>query len=167
MRIQLQRAVAALLGVMLAGSVANAETWPFDFSELRSQHYAQVYRAQIQAAYQGNAAAQYEIGVMYQTSRAVPQDFVEAARWYRRAAEQGHARAQYRLGSMYVIGQGVPESFFKAYIWLNLAASHGVPRAAEYRDTVGYSLTARQITEAQRAARIWRPKPPHPIQPGE
>jgi uncharacterized protein len=40
-------------------------------------------------AEQGNADAQFNLGVMYSKGRGVPQDYVEAVNWYRRA---GRAR---------------------------------------------------------------------------
>jgi hypothetical protein len=46
---------------------------------------------------------------MYRDGKGVPQDDVEAVRWYRLAADQGHANAQYNLGVMYDIGAGVPQ----------------------------------------------------------
>ncbi len=50
------------------------------------------------AADQGNATAQFNLGVMYDTGRGVPQDDAEAVRWYRLAADQGDADAQFNLG---------------------------------------------------------------------
>ena len=47
----------------------------------------------------------------------VPQDYAEAARWYRKAAEQGLAEAQYDLGGMYDIGAGVPHDDADAFRW--------------------------------------------------
>jgi TPR repeat protein len=41
----------------------------------------------------------------------VPQDYVEAVKWFRRAAEQGFADAQDSLARMYVQGQGVPKDY--------------------------------------------------------
>lgn len=70
----------------------------------------QAQTAQIDAlrerAEQGDAAAQYELGLGYKLGERVPQDAVEAARWYRLAAEQGYASAQYGLGSAYYSGDG-------------------------------------------------------------
>jgi len=51
------------------------------------------------------ATAQFNLGLMY---GSVPQDDVEAAKWYRLAAEQGYAPAQANLGVMYRNGEGVP-----------------------------------------------------------
>jgi TPR repeat protein len=55
----------------------------------------------------------------------VPQDYKEAAKWYRMAAEQGHAWAQYNLGGMYLRGQGVPQDYKEAAKWWRKAAEQG------------------------------------------
>ena len=62
------------------------------------------------AAEQGDAVAQYKLGVMYYDGSGVLQDYAEAVKWYREAAEQGHAIAQNSLGQMYDLGQGVPQA---------------------------------------------------------
>ena len=54
--------------------------------------------ALVDAAEQGDAEAQYKLGFMYEGSDSVPEDYAEAAKWYRKAAEQGHVEAQYGLG---------------------------------------------------------------------
>ena len=52
------------------------------------------------AAEQGNIDASNNLGVMYLTGKGVPQDYTEAAKWFRMAAEQGDGRAQFNLGWM-------------------------------------------------------------------
>ena len=76
-------------------------------------------------AEQGNAVAQYSLGVMYDNGQGVPQDFKEAVRWYRLAADQGNAVAQSNLGFMYGNGRGVPQDFKEAVRWYRLAADQG------------------------------------------
>ena len=61
------------------------------------------------AADQGNAAAQFNLGVMYKKGRGVTQDYQEAFSWWHKAAEQGVAEAQYNLGVMYEHGLGVAQ----------------------------------------------------------
>jgi TPR repeat protein len=61
--------------------------------------------------------AQYNLGLMYGKGWGVPQDYAEAAKWYRRAAEQGYAKAQYNLGVMYYNGEGVPQDYAEAVKW--------------------------------------------------
>ena len=92
---------------------------------------------------------------MYGTGRGVPQDFVEAARWFRLAAEQGSAIAQYNLGDMYGNGEGVPEDIVLAYMWYNLAAAQGNEVAQDSKDILEQYMTSEQIAEAQRLSREW------------
>src|SRR5215212_1711619 len=40
---------------------------------------------------------QVKLGVMYARGQGAPQDYVEAAKWFRKAAERGDARAQATL----------------------------------------------------------------------
>ena len=64
-------------------------------------------KATIERAQQGDAAAQFRLGEMYDLGQGVRQDYAEAVRWYRRAAEQGNARAQFALAEMIKNGDGV------------------------------------------------------------
>ena len=59
-------------------------------------------------AEKGDAAAQFNLGVMYQNGEGVSKDNVEAVKWYRKAAEQGDDYALVNLGAMYRQGEGVP-----------------------------------------------------------
>jgi hypothetical protein len=56
---------------------------------------------------------------MYYNGKGVPQDYAEAARWYRKAADQGNADAQNNLGVMYGNGQGVPQDYVRAHMWFS------------------------------------------------
>lgn len=44
-------------------------------------------------AEQGNAEAQYSLGVCYRCGDGVEKNLEEAIKWYRKAAEQGYAKA--------------------------------------------------------------------------
>ncbi|HMC31353.1 MAG TPA: tetratricopeptide repeat protein, partial [Candidatus Angelobacter sp.] len=46
-----------------------------------------------EAASEGYAPAQYEIGRIYLYGRGIPADYAKALRWERKAAEQGDSRA--------------------------------------------------------------------------
>jgi TPR repeat protein len=125
--------------------------------------YATALRLFRSFAEQGNAYAQFNLGLMYFQGRGVPQDYGTAAAWYRRAADQGYAAGQANLGTMYVLGQGVPQDYVMAYSLLDLAAA-GLPNAAvrsstaALRDAVAGKMSPAQIAEAQRLARDWKPK---------
>lgn len=55
----------------------------------------------------------------------MPQDYAEAARWYRKSADQGYPQAQYTLGFMYYYGYGVQRDRVQADDLFQQAAAHG------------------------------------------
>ena len=57
--------------------------------------YATALREWKPLAEQGNADAQFNLGLMYEKGRGVPQDYKTAMKWYRLAAEQGDADSQF------------------------------------------------------------------------
>ncbi|MDH5775672.1 MAG: sel1 repeat family protein [Nitrospirota bacterium] len=62
------------------------------------------------SASQGNASAQFNLGVLYEHGRGTKVDFAKANEWYRKASVQGDALAIGNLGMLYVRGQGVKEN---------------------------------------------------------
>ena len=82
-----------------------------------------------QHAEQGDAAAQYILGVSYAAGEGVPQDYAHAVAWVRKAADQGLAVAQFNLGYMYTTGQGVPQDDAQAVVWVRKAADQGLAAA--------------------------------------
>ncbi|QDZ13083.1 SEL1-like repeat protein [Devosia ginsengisoli] len=78
-----------------------------------------------QAAADGDARAQFEIGAIYTEGRAVTQNYPEAAKWYERSAAQGFVPAQYRIGNLYEAGQGVDKDFEVAKLWYQRGAEAG------------------------------------------
>ena len=66
--------------------------------------YATAFRELNPLAANGDARAEYLLGLMYVKGEGVPQDFKQAEYWWFLAAEQGHAQAQYNLGAMYANG---------------------------------------------------------------
>ncbi|KXB91570.1 tetratricopeptide repeat protein [Megasphaera hutchinsoni] len=76
-------------------------------------------------AEQGDAAAQYQLGVCYEHGKGVTQDYKKAVEWYQKAAEQGHTAAQYYLSLCYAKGKGVAQDFVKAVKWSKKAAEQG------------------------------------------
>ena len=95
--------------------------------------YKTAYKLLLPLAEQGDAAAQYNLGLMYYTGQGVPQDYKEAVKWYRLSAEQGYAEGQYNLGVIYHegqgVGQGVPQDYIEGLKWYRLAAKQGFTHA--------------------------------------
>jgi TPR repeat protein len=76
-------------------------------------------------AKQGEAAAQFALGVMYANGQGVTQDYQAALAWFRKSAEQGNADAQYNLGVMYAKGLGVAKDCQVAVVFFRKAAVQG------------------------------------------
>ncbi len=76
-------------------------------------------------AEQGDADAQYLLGVFYKDGEGVPQDYKTAAKWHSLSAEQGQTHAQFALALMYEKGQGVPQDYKEAVKWYTLSAEQG------------------------------------------
>lgn len=97
--------------------------------------------------------AQLNLGMKHDMGKGVPQNYVEAAKWYRLAAAQGNAIAQNKLGTLYYVGKGVTQDYIRAHVWFNLGAASGSADAVKSRDAVAGKMTTQQIAEAQQIAR--------------
>lgn len=92
----------------------------------QKESHAEAVRWFTEAAKQGHAEAQYELGSVYdRKGGGVGQDHAEAVHWFTEAAKQGHAEAQYQLGNAYMYGDVMEQSDTKAMIWWTQAAIKG------------------------------------------
>ena len=66
-------------------------------------------RCTSRACEQGETRAYVRLGDLYAKGEAVPQDHVEAVRWYSLAAEHGDPKGLFRLGEAYERGRGVAD----------------------------------------------------------
>ncbi len=100
---------------------------------------ADTYRS---AAEQGDAEAQYNLGMLYHYGTDVEQSDALAVEWLSKSAEQGHSQAEHSMAVMYKLGRGVPQSDALAFEWWRRAAEHGLAdaqynTAMMYRDGIG------------------------------
>ena len=91
--------------------------------------YATAFKTIQPLAAQGDARAQFSLGVMYLNGHRVSQDSTEADKWFRLSVAQGNAYAQYNLGALYANGWGVSQDDKKARQWWEKAAAQGDPAA--------------------------------------
>ena len=89
------------------------------------EDYATALREWRPLAEQGDALAQYHLGLLYRKGRGVAQDDVQARQWYAKAAAQGQAKAQFHLGTLYFNGEGATKDYQQALRWFRLAADQG------------------------------------------
>jgi TPR repeat protein len=142
--------LAVLLG---SAGVSVSQDFQVGLDAARKGDYATALREWTPLAEQGDAGAQYNLGLMYGNGDGVPQDDKNAMKWYTLAAEQGHASAQTSLGVVYANGYGVQQDYVYAHMWFNIAASSGEQNAPENRDLVAERMTPSQIERAQDLAR--------------
>ena len=130
--------------ILVVAGATGAVAGPAEEADSAYQRgdYAQAMNLWRPLAAQGNARAQFSLGLSYELGHGVSQDTQEAAKWYRKAAEQGHVEAQFLLGVMYTQGQGVPQDAQAALKWFRKAAKQGDAEAqfrlsAMYRNGQG------------------------------
>ncbi|MGI8840806.1 MAG: tetratricopeptide repeat protein [Caulobacteraceae bacterium] len=118
--------IMLLAGVLALGLCGGAVCGPLEDGKaavLRGD-YLSAMRLLGPVAKDGNPAAQYELGRMYEGGQGVTQDYARAASWYRKAAIQGDAKAQLLLALMYARGQGVPQDDAQGLQWLAKWGEH-------------------------------------------
>ena len=108
----------------------------------------------IRKAEAGDPEAQHRLGFTYAEGNGVPQNYAEAAKWYRKAAEQGHGTAQLNLGHLLAEGRGVEKNLIEAYKWIALARRPGhfggyfvADAATQYLPRLMALMTPDQIAE--------------------
>jgi len=147
-------------GVLLFAISAAAYSGQFDFAKnastnAKAENAIAKYKP---LAEQGNAAAQFNMGLIYQVGYGVAPDDATAATWYQKASEQGFTRAETALGLLYLTGRGVPKDYDQAANWLTKAAQQGDSVAQEnlgamYGNGKGVPLDKRLAIEwSQKAA---------------
>jgi TPR repeat protein len=121
------------IGLLLVALTLCEQAWAGPVEDgvtaYESRDYATALGLFRPLADQGNAAAQYYLGMMYdlgnRSQSPVPQDYAQALKWYHLAADQGFALAQAELGFLYQIGLGLTKDFAEAVKWYRLAADQG------------------------------------------
>ena len=76
-------------------------------------------------AEKGDADAQFNLGQAYKLGRGVPQDLVQAEKWYKKASDQGHLQASDNYGLVLFQSNRRAE----ALPYLQASAQRGEPRA--------------------------------------
>ena len=92
-------------------------------------------------AVQGDIGSQRLMGIKYYKGSQVPQDYKEAAKWFRLSAEQGDADAQYFLGIMFEDGLGVQQDYKEALKWYRLAAEQRLEVAQYHLECMHLNLS--------------------------
>src|ERR1700687_3198039 len=114
---KLKRAIPAIVLVSAFAAPVAAGTFEDAVDAHARGDYAKALRLIRPLANDGDAAAQFNLGLMYITGPGVTRDDAEAVMWFRKAADQGDAVAEFLLGYQYANGIGVPLDYGEAMIW--------------------------------------------------
>ncbi len=108
-----ERLAIAVIAFAIASSTPCRAQFS-DFAELSAK------------AAQGNAGAQFKLGVRYHSGEGVPKNHSEALKWFQKSADQNYAPAQSELGYMHEQGHGTAVDFDEAVKWYRRAAEQGL-----------------------------------------
>jgi len=100
-----------------------------DKSQAADADVATAIGALRRSAEQGNAEAQFRLGVIYGNGDGVDIDHDAAIEWFNQAARQGHENALITLAWMYANGAGIEVDEDRARELYLLAADHGSAKA--------------------------------------
>lgn len=89
------------------------------------QNYDKAFELYEKAAQQGNAEAQYNLGVMYYSGDGAIQNYMQARKWFEKAAIQNYADAQFSLGVINEDGEGVSQDMAIAKEWFSKSCDNG------------------------------------------
>jgi TPR repeat protein len=114
------------------------------------------------AANQGDAGAQNNLAMVYESGAGVPIDRAAARDWFTKSAEAGVAMARYNLAMLLATAHIMQQSdrpqfrdadMAAAYMWLTLAAADGLAQAIEGKPELAGFLTPAQAEMTEKLLR--------------
>jgi TPR repeat protein len=141
---------------IIAGAAAASEEAATGIVAYESGDYERAYQDFLPLAAEGDADAQYMLGLMYANGQGVEQSFYEAGKMYRQAGNQGHAGAQVNLGSLFENCKGTgPCNSAAAASWYRRAADQG-DALAQYNLGVMYGIGRGVVENEWEAKTLFR-----------
>ena len=145
--------VLFLICTAFAG-VAKADAYLRGFEALEQKDYKTALYFLSMFAANGDARANYNLGVMYREGFGVDQDDIEALTHFIAAAEDGHMLGNYavglalspvEIGRVYFDGKLTEKDVVAAHFWWSVARDRNAPVAKEYLNSL-----SQQMTEAEK-----------------
>jgi len=127
------RAITCNIWLLIAGClwapISDAEDLPTANDAFERGEYVTALELYETLAGQGNAEAQFQVGLMYEQGLGTDVDRQTAQRYYQQAAEQQSPQALDALGTLYLKGEGVIQNFKESLRLFQQAAAQGYPQA--------------------------------------
>jgi TPR repeat protein len=153
----------ALLAVVFIGFCATARADLESAKQAyRNQDYTAAFNEFKSLANAGDRVAQFYVGLMYDNSEGMPQDYNQmfsrvdqAMSWYRKSAEQGFAPAQANLAVMLETGGRIERNYKEAAAWYRKAAAQGNVAAQFNLGLIYYVGRGDDIAQDYKEALTW------------
>ncbi|HZP20759.1 MAG TPA: hypothetical protein VFB16_11200 [Bauldia sp.] len=155
-------ALAVLVAVTTASQADDALENGMD--AWRRADFETAMRLLAPLAEQGNAKAEYMVGLMYANAQGRPEDVQKGNVWFEKAAAHGIVDARYSLCQNYAVGGvGTPVDSARAYTWCVVAVTgydqagdtEAKSNAAAFRDLVAKKLTPAELADAKQKSEEW------------
>ena len=138
-------------GVNYAGGLPLLRAADYcEYGERAEKNLEKALELYAQVVDQGNADAQYNLGIMYKRigtmymyecirnmykcGENAEKNLEKAFYWFTKSAVQGNADAQYNLGIMYNLGEGTKKNLKGAFYWFTESADQGNTDAQNFLD---------------------------------
>ena len=109
-----------------------------------------VFKFYNQAAEQGSAEAQVQLGQIYMSGQVdVKRDPEKARELYLKAAKQGYAKAQYYYGVTYFRGEGVSTDYVLGHAWMHVSLVSGYEPAKGYIEAIEEVLSEADLEKSK------------------
>lgn len=130
--------------VLFSAGVASAD-FQTAMAAYETGDFETAYVEWLPLAEGGSAAAQFNLGLLYERGEGRERDMDKAVLWYLRSAERGFDRAQFRLGEVYAAGAGIERDLIEARKWFAIAARSHYPKANKRKKQVAKEMTPGEI----------------------
>ena len=120
-----------VLWIILLTAGLFGDTFEKAVSDYNEGNYIQALDAFYALAKEGDAKAQFNVGLIYAMGKGVNRDRYQAKEWYRKAADQGNSAAQYNLAKLLMEHSENRDSRMvkQAIYWYKKAAEGGEAEA--------------------------------------
>lgn len=145
LKAQSRLACALAILTLVGATMAQASTFDDAVAAKQRGDFSGALSQFRQLASAGDAAAQFELSLLYLNGKGGTPNSRESMYWLKQAAMRGYLPAQSNLGVAFNRGRYLPQDGVKAYIWSSMAADSGDSVAMTNRD-----VAARKLTPPQR-----------------
>jgi len=123
----------------------NLSANPFSNISRVQEQVSQNFIYAKRAAVQGNAQAQFDLGLMYAKGDGVAKSEKKAFKWFHKSARNNHTEAKFYMGLSFAQGRGVRKQAQLARYWFKLAAKAGHRQAMAHLSSLERSLRAKAV----------------------